>query len=107
MKIITSLLVLPIRLRGNYLTHLKNFLYVVVVDLSSAFCCLFLNAFENRIMAYNNVVVFWYRMKTNIVGMESNMEGLLEKVRGILLYLYLVGKEEWSKDYIHVAFGCR
>lgn len=57
MKIITSLLVLPIRLRGNYLTPLKNFLYAVVVDLSSAFCCLFLNAFENRIMAYNVVVV--------------------------------------------------
>lgn len=50
---------------------------------------------------------FLYRMKTNIVGMESNMEGLLEKVRGILLYLYPVGKEEWSRDYIHVAFGCR
>lgn len=46
-------------------------------------------------------------MKTNIVGMESNMEGLLEKVCGILLYLYLIGKEEWSRDYIHVAFGCR
>lgn len=46
-------------------------------------------------------------MKTNIVGMESNMEGLLEKVCGILLYLYLIGKEEWSRDYIRVAFGCR
>lgn len=59
MKIITSLLVLPILLRGNYLTHLKNFRYAVVVDLSSAFCCLFLNAFENRLMAYNGFFFFF------------------------------------------------